>query len=209
MVAQERFTWKGLKEDVLKHVCKSEACQWNKVELIHPVGLLQPLPIPEGNWETILMDFITRLPTVQRKDCIYVVLDSLTKFTHFFSIPYWLIGAWPKFRATFPKQIPILLAISARVYEAKTEVSPDVVRECARTRFLHPIYVWWVQVVRGLNLCIGCFAHFPIPWSMIYYLHATLSRGWSWRSTLLPKTLMVFQFQLIILSYLCSLSYTS
>ena len=32
------------------------------------------------------MDFITGLPTVQGKDCIYVVIDRLTKYTHFFAI---------------------------------------------------------------------------------------------------------------------------
>jgi hypothetical protein len=33
------------------------------------------------------MDFITGLPTVQGKDCIYVVVDRLTKYAHFFAIP--------------------------------------------------------------------------------------------------------------------------
>lgn len=33
------------------------------------------------------MDFITRLPEVQGLDCIYVVVDILTKFAHFFAIP--------------------------------------------------------------------------------------------------------------------------
>jgi len=51
-----------------------------------PTGLLQPLPILEGKWESILMEFITGLPMVQRKDCIFVVVDQLTKYTHFFSI---------------------------------------------------------------------------------------------------------------------------
>jgi hypothetical protein len=32
------------------------------------------------------MDFITRLPKTQGKDCIFVVVDMLTKFSHFFSI---------------------------------------------------------------------------------------------------------------------------
>jgi transposase InsO family protein len=33
------------------------------------------------------MDFITGLPKVQGRDCIYVVVDRLTKYAHFFSIP--------------------------------------------------------------------------------------------------------------------------
>ena len=52
----------------------------------HSAGLLQPFPIPEGKWESISMDFITRLPTVQGKDCIFVVVDQLTKYAHFFAI---------------------------------------------------------------------------------------------------------------------------
>lgn len=32
------------------------------------------------------MNFIIGLPTVQGRDCIFVVVDMLTKFTHFFSI---------------------------------------------------------------------------------------------------------------------------
>eukprot|EP00253_Pinus_taeda_P034951 PITA_34951 len=52
----------------------------------HPAGLLQPLPIPEGKWESISMDFITGLPMVQGKDCIFVVVDQLTKYAHFFAI---------------------------------------------------------------------------------------------------------------------------
>jgi hypothetical protein len=32
------------------------------------------------------MDFITGFPKAQGKDCIFVVVDRLTKFAHFFSI---------------------------------------------------------------------------------------------------------------------------
>ncbi|XP_057823527.2 uncharacterized protein LOC131035817 [Cryptomeria japonica] len=58
----------------------------NKGEHTFPAGLLQPLPIPDKKWESISMDFITGLPRVQGRDCIYVVVDRLTKFTHFFAI---------------------------------------------------------------------------------------------------------------------------
>jgi hypothetical protein len=33
------------------------------------------------------MDFIIGLPKVQGTDCIYVVVDILTKFAHFYAIP--------------------------------------------------------------------------------------------------------------------------
>jgi hypothetical protein len=84
---KERFSWKGLKDDVLKHIRECTTCQQNKFEQTHPAGLLQPLPIPEQKWETISMDFITGLPRVQGRDCIFVVVDRLTKFAHLFSIP--------------------------------------------------------------------------------------------------------------------------
>jgi hypothetical protein len=57
----ERFSWKGLKGDVLQYVRECLTCQQNKSELTHPAGLLQPLPIPEQKWESISMDFITGL----------------------------------------------------------------------------------------------------------------------------------------------------
>ena len=83
---QERFSWKGLKGEVIQHVRECSICQQNKIEHIHPAGLLQPLLIPEQKWESISMDFITGLPKVQGRDCLYVVVDRLTKFAYFFSI---------------------------------------------------------------------------------------------------------------------------
>ena len=52
-----------------------------------PIGLLRPLPILDMKWESISMDFIIDLPRVQGRDCIYVVVDRLKKFSHFFAIP--------------------------------------------------------------------------------------------------------------------------
>ena len=83
---RERFTWKGLKADVLQYVRECPVCQQNKQEHTFPAGLLQPLPIPDRKWECISMDFISGLPKAQERDCIYVVVDKLTKFAHFFPI---------------------------------------------------------------------------------------------------------------------------
>ena len=38
-------------------------------------GILQPLPIMEEKWETMSMDFINRLPKIQGKYSIFVVVD--------------------------------------------------------------------------------------------------------------------------------------
>jgi hypothetical protein len=83
---RERFSWKGLKEDLINHFKECTTFQENKDEHTHPTRLLQPLPIPEHKWERISMDFITGLPRMQGKDCIFVVVDRLMKFAHFFSI---------------------------------------------------------------------------------------------------------------------------
>ena len=71
--------------------CK--VCQQNKSELACPVGLLQPLPIPEQKWDSISMDFIIGLPKCLGKDYIYVVLDKLKKFAHLFVVTSYFSAA--------------------------------------------------------------------------------------------------------------------
>jgi hypothetical protein len=83
---REKLSWKGLKEDVLNHVKECTIGQDNKDEHTHPTRLLQPLPIPEKKWERISMYFITGFLRAQGNNCIFVVVDMLMKFAHFFSI---------------------------------------------------------------------------------------------------------------------------
>jgi hypothetical protein len=47
-------------------------------------GLLQPLSIPDWKWDDNSMDFIVGLPlTVRKYNSIWVIVDRLTKSTHF------------------------------------------------------------------------------------------------------------------------------
>ena len=59
-------------------------CQQVKIEHQHPTWLLQPLPIPSWKWEIISLDFVTGLLINQNlNDSIMVVVDKLSKATHF------------------------------------------------------------------------------------------------------------------------------
>ena len=59
-------------------------CQKFKAENMHPVGLLQHLTILEWKWEVVTMDFISRfLRTGKLHDSIMVVVDKITKASHF------------------------------------------------------------------------------------------------------------------------------
>ncbi|CDJ51692.1 Similar to Transposon MAGGYgagandpolgenehomologues, related [Eimeria brunetti] len=49
-----------------------------------PAGILQPFLVPSRRWSYVSLDFITDLPPTQRgHDSILVIVDSLSKMTHF------------------------------------------------------------------------------------------------------------------------------
>ena len=78
------YWWFGMKRDVLEFVTKCLVCQKVKAEHQVPSELLQPIRILEGKWDRITMDFVVGLPLTGRKhDSVWVVVDRLTKSTHF------------------------------------------------------------------------------------------------------------------------------
>jgi hypothetical protein len=78
-----QFYWKNMREDIRAYVSQCVICQQAKSINTMPAGLLQPLPIPNQVWEDVAMDFITGLPNSFGYTVIMVVIDRLTKYSHF------------------------------------------------------------------------------------------------------------------------------
>eukprot|EP00253_Pinus_taeda_P030854 PITA_30854 len=84
---RKEYYWPSMEKNVAEYLAWCLECQQIKEEHQHPVGLLQPLPIPEWKWETISMDFITGLPKAKRNnDSIMAVVDKLSKAAHFIPV---------------------------------------------------------------------------------------------------------------------------
>ena len=65
-----------------------DICHKLKRETCFPVGLLQPLPILEKPWLDVSMDFVEGLPKSHLKSVVFVVVDRLTKYTHFMALSH-------------------------------------------------------------------------------------------------------------------------
>ncbi|KAL1556703.1 hypothetical protein AAHA92_12288 [Salvia divinorum] len=81
------FFWPKMRKDVKNFVEECVVCQSTKYLTRKPAGLLQPLPVPSQVWEDVSMDFITGLPQSRGYTSIMVVVDRLSKYAHFASLP--------------------------------------------------------------------------------------------------------------------------
>jgi hypothetical protein len=60
----------------------------NKLENVHTLGFLQPLPIPIALFTYISMDFINGLPKTEGNEVIFVVVDCFSKYAHFLALSH-------------------------------------------------------------------------------------------------------------------------
>ncbi|GJY11368.1 reverse transcriptase domain-containing protein [Tanacetum coccineum] len=78
------YWWPNMKTIISEYVGKCLTCSRVKAECQKPSSLLVQPKIPMWKWERITIDFITKLPkTSNGHDTIWVIVDRLTKSTHF------------------------------------------------------------------------------------------------------------------------------
>jgi len=79
------YYWPHMRKGIVKYLEKCLQCQQVKAKSQNPPPIfLHLLPIPKWKWETITLDFITKLPKSKREnDSIMVVVDKLSKLAHF------------------------------------------------------------------------------------------------------------------------------
>lgn len=74
------FYWPKMHKHIQHYISTCMKCQENKPSNQLPMGLLQPLPIPDRRWQQITMDFIVQLPVTRNgNDAIIVIVDKLSK----------------------------------------------------------------------------------------------------------------------------------
>jgi hypothetical protein len=80
---KKSYYWHNLKDSAEEYVKTCLTCQQNRTLNKKQVGLLQPLPIPKGTWESVSMDFMVSLPPSKGFDAIMVVVNRFSKMAHF------------------------------------------------------------------------------------------------------------------------------
>lgn len=102
-----------MRTDVEAFIKQCSVCQHAKHSLQHPMGLLQPLPIPAGVWQDLTMDFIEGLPKSDGCSVILVAVDRFTKYAHFIPLKHPYTAA--SIAQTFPDQVVKLHGMPASI----------------------------------------------------------------------------------------------
>ena len=77
------FWWPSMRRTIARYIRNCETCQRIKPVRHAPYGYLKSLEVPQRRWESVSLDLITGLPQSNSYDAILVVVDRLTKMSHF------------------------------------------------------------------------------------------------------------------------------
>ena len=106
---EHKFYQLGLARDVREYVTTCSICQNTTVSRYKLYRKLEPLPVPQGPWQEVSLDFITQLPNsclgTKAYDAILVIVDRYTKIAKFILITTDLVA--PEFATLFYENIEL------------------------------------------------------------------------------------------------------
>ena len=82
------FAWPKMKQVIKNAISGCSVCLQSKPDRSKYPGLLQPLPVPEGAWQVLTMDFIEGLPKYGKFNSIFVVVDKFSKYSHYIPLSH-------------------------------------------------------------------------------------------------------------------------
>ena len=77
------YWWPEVMKDVGKYIEGCDMCQRMRNRMEVPAGKLKLSEMLDKLWTHLMVDFITKLPIVARKNAILLVCNRLSKMTHF------------------------------------------------------------------------------------------------------------------------------
>ena len=77
------YWWPEVMKDVGKYMEGCDMCQRMRNRMEVPAGKLKLSEMLDKLWTHLMVDFITKLPIVARKNAILLVCNMLSKMTHF------------------------------------------------------------------------------------------------------------------------------
>ncbi|GJX63868.1 putative reverse transcriptase domain-containing protein [Tanacetum coccineum] len=135
------YWWPNMKAIIAEYVGKFLTCSRVKAEYQKPSDLLVQPAIPMWKWERITMDFVTKLPkTPSGHDIIWVIVDRLTKSTHFIPIreknnrdSHFTSRFWQSLQSALGTQLNMSMAYhheTDRQSERTIQTLEDMLRAC-------------------------------------------------------------------------------
>jgi len=82
-LVSRNYWWPQMSRYIGQYVSTCDLCLWTKPWRHSPVGELQPLSVPDAQWDTLSVDFVVELLESSGHDAIMTVVDSVSKRVHF------------------------------------------------------------------------------------------------------------------------------
>jgi hypothetical protein len=79
----QSYWWPNMSRYISQYCKSCDLCLRTKAQRCKPFSKLHPLAIPEARWEVVSVDFIVELPDSHGFDVTMVVVDSVSKRSHF------------------------------------------------------------------------------------------------------------------------------